>query len=323
MAKVNGSGLLRGYETYDNDGDKRFWQRRITGSSVIRRHSKAVKLFDAFCDKLSRVISYTSTRGYGLFYLGFGLVSLLLHLIKDYYGFYEDVPLGVLITGAVFAILGLPFLTVDKPLFPALQSFRLTDFIVFEFFCVKRMQDTEGEKGIPPYLMLISGVFLAAVGAVIPMKFVVIGIAVFTYLFLTFMSPEFSLLVIFLGLPFLSGVGVDSGLWFPAMVIFTVLSFVRKVAMGKRVYFIEQYDIGLAALALTFLASGLIFNVGSPFRDALYLVALTFGYGLTGSLVTNRRLADCVVNSVVISSIPVSVLAIYSFFSNKIGRAHV
>ena len=298
--------------------DKRFWQRRITGSLVVKRHSKFFRAFDAFCDKLSRVISYTSTRGYGLFYLGFGLLSLLLHFVKDYFGFYSEVPLRVLILGAVFAILGLPFLTADKPLFTALQSFKLTDFIVFEFFCVKRMQEGEGEKGIPPYAMLLMGLSFAVFGAVIPMEIVVIGIVAFAYLFLTFMSPEFSLLVIFLALPFLSGFGVDNSLYFSLMVLFTVLSFIRKVAMGKRVYFFEQYDLWLVFLTAIFLMTTVIFNVGAPFEDALYLMVLTLGYGLTGSLITNRRLADCVVNSVVISSVPVSIIAI-CYWGIKLG----
>lgn len=319
MAELKLSELLTGYEKTDNSQDSRFWQRRITGSLVAKRHSKFFKAFDSFSDKLSRVVCYTSTRGYGLFFLGFGLLSLLLHFVKDYFNFYNEVPLGILIMGAVFAILGLPFLTVDKPLFVALQSFRITDFVFFEFFCVKRMQNPENEKGIPPYLMLIIGLMLAMLGAVLPMGAAVIGIVSFAYLFLTFMSPEFSLLTIFLALPFLSEIGVDNGLYLSVMVVVTVLSFARKVAMGKRVYYFEQYDLGLIVMASVFVISCVIFNVGAPLEDSIYFIALSFGYTLTGSLISNRRLADCVVNSVAISSIPVSILAIYTYVA-KISK---
>ena len=99
-----------------------------------------------FTSSLSAYVSHTSTRAYGMLLLGFGLLTLLLHFVKDYVNFYTQVPLYVLISGAVLAALSIPLLLVDKPIAYALQENPISDYILFEFFCIQRAGRQQNNK---------------------------------------------------------------------------------------------------------------------------------------------------------------------------------
>ena len=309
MAKRTIRELIGGYTTSDkNSSGKKFCVETITGSANRVSITRASKYFAIFFEKLAKVISYTPSRTYGAFLAVFGALSLVLHFIKDYIGLYEVVPLGVLILSSAIAVLSIPFLISDKPLSVALQSNRITDFIFFEFFCIRRMHKNDSEKGATAVVGVILGILFAVLGAVLPLLSVVLALSVAVYLFLTFLSPEFSFFSIFIIMPYLS---FDTdGIFLAALVAVTLVSYARKVALGKRVYFLEQYDIGLFAMLFCILISG-IFVKGAPsFVSSVVMILLGMGYVLASSLVTNRRLADCLTNAVIISSVPVSVVAI-------------
>ncbi len=313
MADYTVSELITGYRRDKDSGRLEFVLNTISGSAGYRHQTKIAKSFAAFSDRVSSLVAYTGTRSYGIFFLCFGLLSLILHFIKDYLGMYEDVPLWILVSGALFALFSIPFLVSDKPLFTALQSFALTDYVLFEFFCMKRMQNDEEKKGIHTGLMVLFALLLSCIGAFVPLWWIIALIVGFWYVYFTLMSPEFSFLSMFLALPFLSEVGVDNALYLTVLVLLTAVSFFRKVSLGKRVHFLEQYDGLIAIFVLLILVSGYLFGVGADALAPIYMAALAFGYTLTSCLVANRRLADCVVNAIVISSVPVSVLGIVDF----------
>ena len=309
MARRTLGELLSGYTTADkNSSGKKFCSETITGSAGRVSLTRASKYLAKFFEKLTKVISYTSSRTYGAFLAVFGALSLVLHFIKDYVGFYEVVPLNVLIISSVLALISVPFLISDKPLSIALQSNRVTDFIFFEFFCIRRMHRSESERGISPVVGVILGIFVAVLGACIPLWTVAGALLVLAYLFLTFLSPEFSFFSMFIIMPYLS---FDTdGVFLAVLVAVTLISYARKVALGKRVYFFEQYDAGLFAMLFCILISGVFVKGVESFVSSVVMILLGMGYILASSLVTNRRLADCLTNAVIISSVPVSIIAI-------------
>ena len=309
MAKRTLGELIGGYTTSDkNSSGKKFCSEIITGSAGRVSLTRASKHLVNFFEKLTKVISYTSSRTYGAFLAVFGALSLVLHFIKDYVGFYEVVPLNVLVISSVLAFISIPFLVSDKPLSIALQSNRITDFIFFEFFCIRRMHKSESERGVSPVAGVILGVLMALLGAFIPLWTVAGALLVLAYLFLTFLSPEFSFFSIFIVMPYLS---FDTeGIFLAVLVAVTLISYARKVAFGKRVYFFEQYDVGLFAMLFCILISGIFVKGVESFVSSIVMILLGMGYILASSLVTNRRLADCLTNAIIISSVPVSIIAI-------------
>ena len=309
MAKRKFIEYINGYTTDDkNSSGKKFSVAVVTGSANRVSMSRAGKYIASFFEKLTKVISYTPSRTYGAFLAVFGALSLVLHFVKDYIGIYEVVPLWALLISSFFALLSVPFLLSDKPLSIALQSNRVTDFVFFEFFCIRRMHKNDNERGIAPYIGIILGVIVAVFGAIFPLRTVVLSLGVLAYVFLTFLSPEFSFFSIFLMMPYLS---FDTdGLFLAALVGITLISYMRKVALGKRVYFFEQYDLGLFIMLFCILISGIFVKGVESFVSSVVMILLGMGYILASSLVTNRRLADGLTNAVIISAVPVSVIAI-------------
>ena len=87
MAKSSFLEILGGYEQPDGSESqgKRFAAKHITGS-VGRNvnQSRMMRRFSALCTRIADLLAYTASRAYGMFLLGFGLLTLLLHFAKDY-----------------------------------------------------------------------------------------------------------------------------------------------------------------------------------------------------------------------------------------------
>ena len=304
--------LLTGYEAASEDEikGKRFVSKAISGRAYREKPSKLVQRASAFLRGLVNLVSYTSTRTYGLFLGGFGLLTLLLHFAMDYLNPEAELSMSVMLTGAIFAVIAIPFLSFDKPIAVAMQEFWLTDSIFFEFFCIQRMQKKSVATVVHPALGLLFGLLLAVLGAFVPVWYVVLGICLAVYIYLAAISPEFSFFFIFLVMPYLHLVQ-SSDVILAALVATTLLSFVRKITEGKRIYYFEQYDFLLLMMLVIVFINGIVSGGTDSMLSSVVMLVLGFGgYALTGSLVANRRLADCVIKANIISSLPISVIAI-------------
>lgn len=309
MAKLNIIELLSGYTNNDrNQSGKKFCVAAITGSANRTSITRVGKYVARFFERFTKIVSYTPARTYGAILCVFGALSLALHFLKEYLGMYEEMPLSTLIISSLFAILSIPFIASEKPLSTALQNNPITDYIFFEFFCIRRMHKYGTEKGIAPAYGVVIGIVLALIGALVPMWIAALGVAAMVYLFLTFLSPEFSFFSMFIIMPYLS---FDTdGIFLAILVFVTLISYARKVASGKRVFYFEQYDFGLFVMLFCILVSGIFVKGVESFVSSIVMILLGMGYVLASSLVTNRRLADCLINAVIISSVPVSIIAI-------------
>ena len=309
MAKHKLAELFSAYTNGDeHSSGKKFRVEEITGSANRAFLTRFGRRIAKFFEQFTKVVAYTPARTYGAILSVFAALSLALNFLKEYLGFYDDVSIGTLIICSAFAIISIPFIASDKPLFTALQSNPVTDFIFFEFFCIRRMHKYGTEKGIRPAVGAVIGIALAIVGALFPMWIAALGVGAMVYLFFTFLSPEFSFFSIFLIMPYLS-FDTDGG-FLAALVGVTLISYARKVLSGKRVYFFERYDLMLFIMLFCILISGIFLEGKESFLSSVVMILLGMGYVMSSSLVTNRRLADCLINAVIISSVPVSVIAI-------------
>ena len=312
MSKNPLRDLLTGYEAASEHEvkGKRFVSKAISGTVSYEKPSKLVVKLTETARSFVNLVSYTSTRSYGLLLGVFGLLTLMLHFTNSYFSPSSDLSMPVMMLGAVFAILAIPFLSFDKPIAVAMQEFRLTDAVFFEFFCIQRMQKKTTERGLHPALCILLGLALAVLGSLFGAWYVAAGMACATYLYLTAISPEFSFFFVFLAMPYMSLVK-NGEVILAVLVAVTVLSFIRKVSQGKRIYYFEQYDFLLLVMLIIVFISGIFIGGISSFVPSLVMLALGFGgYALTGSLVSNRRLADCVIKANIISSLPISFIAI-------------
>ena len=309
MAKKSTMDLLRGYtDGANNTSGKKFYVSTVSGSANQVTVTRFGKMFNAASDKITKVLSYTPARSYGAFLLSFGVFALVIHFILGYIGVTESIPTYVIIISAALALLGTPFVLTGKPMAILFQDMELTDFIFFEFFCIRRMHRSDKEKGLHYAVGIVLGALFGVLSIFVPIWMLVSLIGIMIYLFLTFLSPEFSFFSIFLVMPYLT---FDTdGVLLAIMVAVTVISYMRKVALGKRVYSFEQYDLMLIVMLACILISGIFVKGVESFVSSVVMILLGMGYILSSSLVTNRRLADCLINAVIISSLPISVIAI-------------
>ncbi|MBR7116518.1 MAG: hypothetical protein IKC87_02290 [Clostridia bacterium] len=309
--------LIVGFESASGSEvkGKRFVSKEVTGRVTGSVQSRFIERMTQGAQRFVDLVSYTSTRTYGLLLVGFGLLTLVLHFVKDYLGFSDKLTLPVVLIGALFAMIAIPLLSFDKPTAIAMQEFALTDWIFFEFFCIQRMHKKNAEHTVHPIIGLLLGLALAVVGAIVPVWYVAIGMGVAVYLYLALISPEFSFFFTFLAMPYLPMASGSEAI-LAILVAVTVISFVRKIAEGKRIYYFEQYDLFLLLLLATVFVNGVVTGGTESIPSSLVMLSLGFGgYALTGSLVANRRLADCVIKANIISSLPVSVIAIIQYMN--------
>ena len=271
MAKRTLGEFISGYTTNDSSSEgKKFCVETVTGSANRVSITRFSKYVSRFFDKLTKVISYTHSRTYGALLCVFGVLSLVMHFVKDYIGAYDSIPLEVVMMGVALSLLSIPFFVSDKPLSVALQSNPVTDFIFFEFFCIRRMHKNESENGASIAWGIVAGVVLAVLGVIFPLWTVVLGFVGVVYLFLTFLSPELSFFSIFLIMPYFSF--DPDGIFLAALVAVTLISYARKVALGKRVYYFEQYDLGLLLMLFCILISGIFLKGVESFVSSIVML---------------------------------------------------
>ena len=326
MAKKKLTKILVGYDESSMSSDKRdkinkgFHAKKISGSVGIKTKrfldSRPVRIFR----KITNLFSYAQAKAYGVLFFTFGLLSLIIGFTRNYIGDSLQIPLSSLIISAVFAVLAIPLMLVDLPLSVMLEKFKPTEVIFFEFFCIKRLYYTGKEAALNPFIAAFIGVALAVLGAFVPIWIVALGILAVVFVALSFLSPEFTFFFTLLGLPYVSL------LPYPSLILAFVatvgaLSFARKTLFGKRVIFIERYDVLIWFMMIGILLSGIFVKGIDSFINALIICSAFFGYFLASNTVTNRRLADCAVNALALSSIPAVIVSYVQFIITVVRRS--
>lgn len=320
MAKRNVGRFLNEFRKTDSSERKRTGNLAYVQLSGTMTENKVRFLslrIIKFFRYISRLFSHASAKAYGMAAFSFGIVALLLYFLK----LTADASIQTPIVAAAVALVAIPFMLADKPVPMFLQDFAVTDYIFFEFFCIKRFSKMESVYKIPLLIPILLGVACACIGLIHPIWYVLIAVAALLFVCITLMSPEFALFASFLALPYMQFIPYSSVL-FITLIVLSVVSFARKSFFGKRVFYFDIYDVILAAFMLIVLISGIFVKGMSSFTSALCFFFVGFGYTLSNNVVTNRRLADRAVNSIVISSLIPAIVAISDFVKTIIvGKA--
>ena len=295
------------------DRKAKFFTREISGSftqGMKQLHSR--RLF-RISHAISELISHISTRLYGTMLLCFGLLSSLIYFL----GISADGGITTPVLGILLAGLSIPFLLTDKPLPVFLQDFRPTDYIFFEFFCMKRHSTMESVKTFPIAVAIVIGAIPALLSVFIPMWQVTLAIAILICIYIGMASPEFIFLSSLLCLPYIRFIPY-SEIVFSLAILLALISFVRKVIYGRRVLYIEQYDILIGIMLLFILISGIFVKGVESFGGSIKMIIFALGSILAGNIITNRRLAELSANSVIISGVAASLISIGQVISTLV-----
>lgn len=310
--KNKGGGEGVRMEKHSRFLEQLFFSKEFSGLSPKRaryvvngRLSRAVKA-------ISRTFSYTSTRTYGFMMLAFGLATVILHMAEFYFVAESAEYASPLILGAILSGLAIPLILFDKPMCSALQEFVVTDYIFYEFFAIKRLRKNNSVKTIPPFIGIFLGVLPAVIGFFTSVEIVILALLGILFVFVSFSSPELPLLSSVIALPYLSVIPYSERI-LAIVVAISVLSFFGKVLFGKRVYFFELYDVLIVLFAITIVVAGVIGGGSASTLNAWTLTVLALGYIPVANIIVNRRLVECAINAIMVSAVPVSVIAIVEF----------
>ena len=296
--------------------EKLFFTREFSGAVTQRLKRILSSRFLRFTKRVSEAIAQTSTRVYGTMLLCFGIVGVLMH----YLHLSIDQDIASPIVGIVLSVLSIPLLLSDKPLPIFMQDFKPTDFLFFEFFCMKRHSFIENRRSIPTFVAMLIGFIPAVMSAFIPFWMVALIIGVVIGVYIGMESPEFIFLLSLISLPYLRFLP-RAEMVFGIAILLAVISFARKVLYGRRVLYIEQYDFVIGAMLLFILVSGIFIKGEDSFSGSIRMIILALGYMLAGNIITNRRLAELSTNSIVVSGALASIISIVQFVVILINNA--
>ncbi len=323
MAKSQFLDLLDGYEEPLGEGGaplplgKRFFVRNISGSTRRRSREGILSRIGKLLSFIARRVIYTKAKVFGLFALTFGFSALVLHLLCYYIGIFGEISRETLILGSLTCVLGIPLMFFDKPFTIMLQDTPVLDYIFFEFFCIQRVYRKEGEPSIHPAFAAVLGCVLSIASCFLSVREVLLAFGAILFMVVAFSSPEFSYIISLLLLPFI-GLSADMAQMFVFILLFTAVSFLRKVYSGKRVIYFELYDAIIFVMMLLILISGIFIKGMESFTASAVLLVMSLGYYMTSNIITNRRLADRVMNTVVVSAFPVSLVSIVSYITESL-----
>ncbi|MBQ7333718.1 MAG: hypothetical protein IJW38_05155 [Clostridia bacterium] len=278
---------------------------RGAGTSIRVVKNAVSKTFGALSEKFV----FTSARSYGAMGLAFGLLSLFLYFGNNYFLNVDETNIASLIIGISFVAVSVPLLFFDKPICIFFQDFFITDFLLFEFFSIKRMDKSDAVPGFSVLTSVVMGFVPALLGLFIPPLYVFLLLALIVFVSISIVTPEFPIIFALLVAPYLSLIA-DTGAILASLSMLAFVSFAFKVAIGKRSYHFEIYDALFLILSVFFLVGGI---VNQDTSNALVMIALTLAYVPVSNIIVNRRLADCAVNAFIVSSVPISVGALIGY----------
>lgn len=323
--------LLSGYEIrpeHRNSNSepitgKTFFSRSFSGTLTGKMGLSSNRFLRLLKGFVARFL-YTSTRVYGIMLLTFGALATVIDLTLAYFGSASH-SYTALVVGLILSLLGIVLTFSDSPIGEAVENFFLTDYLLFEFFCIKRMQKYEEDKkpkGFAPYFGIILGTALAALSVLFHPGLITLVLSLILFVVISFASPEFSFLFTILFLPYAAF--LESSITIlAALLLTTTLSFLRKVISGKRVYVFEQYDLLIGAMIIFVLISGIFIKGIESFENSLMLLLGALGYVMTSNLVTNRRLADRFSTAVILSSLPAALYAVVNYAVGAVDGNYV
>ena len=284
-------------------------EKEISGVGTVRLLKGRLA---KFLNYVGRTLAYSSTRTYGAFFLSFGLLSLFLNFGKNYFENTVTTDPVLIWIGASLSLVSVVLMLFDRPMCLALQDFAPTDYLFFEFFSIKRMHRTEYSPVINPLLGMFFGFIPATVAFFVPIQWVLLCIAIIIFVAVSFNTPEFPMIFTLLVLPYITLLP-ERGLIIALLSLITFLSYLVKVVIGKRIYTFNFMGL-LVFLFLTFAFIGGCGGLGEDsLNNSLIFIAASLAYFPASNLIVNRRLADCAINAVVVSAIPITILAIVEY----------
>ncbi len=300
----------------------------VTGASKYTNGLRRVMLkqtdqsvFIRFFRSIGDYLYSCKVNWYGVYFLTFGIYSLILNLIRSTVYGWNDFSLYFFIDDAsmwsflVMAV-SIPLLTAKDSLCSMINQSKLIKSLLLSYGGVpeNKFKDIPVKNKYSSYFVaVILGMITGGITFFISPYKVVISI-LFTLVLIAFMNfPELGVVSTIFAVPFLGFFEHPTAILL-AMVITTFLSYSVKLVIGKRSLKFGFSDIMMTLMLLTFLFGGII-TVGGreSLNSALAYACLMLIYVLVVNLMNTKQLMERCVAAIAVPSVIVSFLGIAGY----------
>ena len=325
-----GRTILNSGDTFNNS----FIRKKIAQKKQGIRHKNtvlsklAVVCENGFVAKaahaISDVASTMSVAVYGLFFLMFGIVTILSHFASIYVipNPSYDGSLCFFV-GFTTAICSIPFLSSSKSVIQLFAGGKLARRITNGFFLIPEEKFWNQTKRGGVYYMVISGFLGIGCGVlsyftnpiyIIATFFTIVGVM----LVLSF--PEIGIILSCAVMPFLQYIKyTDSVIFF--IVAVTAISYIIKLIRGRRTFHMSGIGVMVFVFGITMLIAGIFSSGGEgALKYSLFNVLIIFGaFFIGGNLTKNDDVRRVCTKILTVSLVAIAFLQFWNLYYMEIS----
>ncbi len=272
----------------------------------------------AFSRFLKDRLLSTTCQSYGMLFVTYGITTSLYYLLQV---FISVLPIRYDMSdfalALVISILALILIFFNIPFHKAVRDSRLFSWILFDFLGISRLHHKNKVSGIPIGRSFLYGLVLGILAVFTSQGTVLFSLLALVLIFTVMESPEFSLSLSVILLPFTEFFSIGTILLFVILALGSA-SFFLKLIFKKRHFFSDPLDLFILFGMVIFLFGG-IFSFGgqeSLLSGLLYCVFL-LGYFLASNLLSSERALFRIARLTVCTAVPVSLYGIFEYFTGR------
>ena len=286
MLKLKTSILAAVFTTY-NSRERRsitatgFGKKFLTPVFRAVSSSISTSITSSVLSKIAKYLLSIRLRVYGTVLMSFGLYTAAFHLVKNFI-LSEGRYIPDILVGIAAALSSIPLTFSDGTLSSALISSRIGRVISSVTGIRPEMIQTDEVRGKTNHGFLV-GLALGVMTFFFTPLRLIFAMVCIVAVWLTFVSPEFGLIISAMLLPFI-GTG-----YLTALTSLTFVSFILKLVRGKRYVTLETMDVAALGVLLIILTTAVGALVPEASTMAVRLALFMTTYFMASSLMRNRE----------------------------------
>ncbi|MBQ7671400.1 MAG: O-antigen ligase family protein [Clostridia bacterium] len=286
MSKLKTSILAAVFTTY-NSRERRSIMATGFGKKVLTPAFRAVSssisssITSRVLSKIAKYLLSIRLRVFGTALMSFGLYTAVFHLVNNFI-LSESRYIPDILVGVVAALSSIPLAFSDDTLSSALISSRIGRVISSVTGIRSETIQTDEVRGKTNHGFLV-GLALGVMTFFFTPLRLIFAIVCIVAVWLTFVSPEFGLIISAMLLPVI-GTG-----YLTALTAITFVSFILKLVRGKRYVTLETMDVAALGVLLIILTTAVGALVPEARTMALRLALFMTVYYMASSLMRNRE----------------------------------